>query len=136
MNSYERIKKMVEKKMNIEDISSMSRKQRHVKARYLYFKLCQEFLKHRFRLMACSEMVGRQHEMVLYGINVFEDLLDTVYYVDVKKAYTELIVELDIINPDNDKYLLKRITELSDEIEYLKDGLIKNSKVHYETIIN
>ena len=66
--------------------------------------------------------------MVLYGINVFEDLLDTVYYVDVKKAYTELIVELDIINPDNDKYLLKRITELSDEIEYLKDGLIKNSK--------
>lgn len=134
MSDYERIKKIVEDKMDIKDISSRSRLAWNVKARYLYFKLCQEFLKHNFRQMACASVVDRNHEMVIHGIREFNNLIDTPFYSDIIEIYSSCVVALDIRNPKNEKYVLKRILELESELNMFKNNYIKNSKVQYETI--
>ena len=104
MNEYERVKKLVQKKMKIKDISVECRQQSYVKARYMYFKLCQQLLRHNFKNVECSTVVNRKQEMVLYGIGEFDNLIDTSYYADISDLYSECVLELDLNTSENNNY--------------------------------
>ena len=133
-NEYKRIKKLVEEKTGIEDISIPNRSQDNVKARYLYFKLCQEFFKHTFKKGICSDLVNRKQEMVLYGIKEFDNLIDTPYYKDVAGFYSICAVELDLNVKENDGYVLQRLLKMQEELDSFIKKYVGKIEITHELI--
>jgi|TARA_R110000823_G_scaffold296835_1_gene416841 hypothetical protein len=111
------IKKLTSLESGI-DIGIKSRARQVVYARAIYYKLCREFTMQ--SLSAIGREVGKDHATVLYGINLFDDVVSE-FEMECLKVYDR--IKLVIMNTDSDKekylspniFYKKRYLELEEE---------------------
>ncbi len=122
-NPYREIKIIVESVCDIKDLSTRSRKRFIVDCRYVYYYLCQKYVK-KFILANCGSEIDRDHASVMHGLKEF----DAVFRQSTFTAYDVYLKSLDIL--EDDFYFLKNITKAVERLEELTNKI----NVEYELI--
>jgi len=111
------IKKLTSLESGI-DIGIKSRAREVVYARAIYYKLCRQFTKQ--PLSAIGREVGKDHATVLYGINLFDDVVSE-FEMEYLKIYDRIKLAITSSDANKEKYLSpnvfykKRYLELEEE---------------------
>ena len=122
-NPYREIKRIVESVSEIKDLATRSRKRHIVDSRYVYYHLCQKYIK-TFILANCSSELDRDHASAMHGLKVF----DAIFRQSTFTAYDVYLKSLDIL--EDDFYFLKNITKAVERLEQLTNKI----NVEYELI--
>ena len=133
--TFNYIKKLVEKETGVADISVNSRKRHIVESRAVYYKLCRVFLPKRYNtLSVIGDTVNRDHASVLHGLKLFDSFSDKKHFVLYRKAYDKLFKILKSTMPvdvlDNIDMIDSFIENLSKENVKLKTEYLSIADEH------
>lgn len=92
MNPKE-IKYLVQKQCRIKNLESKCRKQDYAFTRYIFFRLCKDFIPD-VRLREIGSCIDRDHSTVLHGIKKFDELYDQKVFEDYREHYHTLTLLL------------------------------------------
>lgn len=111
------IRKLVSLEAGV-DITLETRKRQVVYARAIYYKLCKEFTMQ--SLSAIGREVGKDHATVLYGINLFDDVVSEreMEYNKIYERVKSVVINCDANKEkyfEPDVYYKKKYLELFEE---------------------
>lgn len=126
----ELIKNMIEDQLDIQDISSKSRRQDLTYGRFMYFKIAREHTKNSLENIAA--FVNRDHSTACYGIQKFNELIEYNKECEhLKKTYddvNEFLNGNNVFDNENDLLDLNNITTRLDNIEQVLQNLIYENR--------
>src|SRR6056300_1289940 len=118
----EKILRMVQKELDLEDISIKNRTREMAQARFIYFKLAKKYCRYA-SLSKIGRVVNRDHATVINGLKKFD--AEARYDPYMYDVYDTIAKHLDIyyIKPGREEYtdmtfdqVLDRINELENKI--------------------
>lgn len=116
-----KIKKLVEKEFDVDDLGSSVRDQLHVDARTVYFVLCQRNTK--YSLSRTAKYVNRHHATAIHAYKIYKQ------WVDFPPAFVDNLKSLDRL----DKIIQGGVEEVSIESElidiYKKKNVILQEQI-------
>ena len=126
----EKILHMVQKELDIKDISIKNRTREMAQARFIYFKLARKYCRYA-SLSKIGKLVKRDHATVINGLKKFD--MEAKYDPYMYDVYDNIAKHLDIyyIKPGRKENADITFDKMVDRIETLEDKLYKflnNSK--------
>ena len=126
----EKILHMVQKELDIKDISIKNRTREMAQARFIYFKLARKYCRYA-SLSKIGKLVKRDHATVINGLKKFD--MEAKYDPYMYDVYDNIAKHLDIyyIKPGRKENVDITFDKIVDRIETLEDKLYKflnNSK--------
>lgn len=121
------IKNLVEKELQIYDISIKSRTRELTQARFIYFKLAKNLCRYK-SLSAIGRAVNRDHATVINGLKKYNVEANIDRYMDeVYDVLYETIKERFVLNKASDKITIEELLKKIQQIE-IKLNKLENEK--------
>lgn len=98
--NYQIIKKIVERKSNNKDLSISGKNDGLSLFRYVYYSLCKDYLKKKYRHADASRTIKRGHNNSLYALRVFKEFKDQKFFHSYLELYSECFIELKRIEKE------------------------------------
>jgi len=120
----EKILHMVQKELDLEDISIKNRTREMAQARFIYFKLAKKYCRYA-SLSKIGRVVNRDHATVINGLKKFD--AEARYDPYMYDVYDTIAKHLDInyIKPGREEYADMTFDQVLDRIEALENKLNK-----------
>jgi len=120
----EKILHMVQKELDLEDISIKNRTREMAQARFIYFKLAKKYCRYA-SLSKIGRVVNRDHATVINGLKKFDT--EARYDPYMYDIYDTIAKHLDInyIKPGREEYADMTFDQVLDRIEALENKLNK-----------
>ena len=120
----EKILHMVQKELDLEDISIKNRTREMAQARFIYFKLAKKYCRYA-SLSKIGRVVNRDHATVINGLKKFDT--EARYDPYMYDVYDTIAKHLDIyyIKPGREEYADMTFDQVLDRIEALENKLNK-----------
>ena len=96
-NNYEIIKAIVERNSNNKDLSVVGKYDGLCSYRFVYYKICADYLKDDYNHTRASKAIKRGHNNSIYALKKFDELKDQLYFHSYLKLYNKCLYELIII---------------------------------------
>jgi len=120
----EKILHMVQKELDLEDISIKNRTREMAQARFIYFKLAKKYCRYA-SLSKIGRVVNRDHATVINGLKKFD--AEARYDPYMYDVYDTIAKHLDIyyIKPGREEYTDMTFDQVLDRIEALETKINK-----------
>jgi chromosomal replication initiation ATPase DnaA len=120
----EKILHMVQKELDIEDITIKNRSREMSQARFIYFKLAKKYCRYA-SLSKIGRVVNRDHATVINGLKKFD--AEARYDPYMYDVYDAIAKHLDIyyIKPGREEYADMTFDQVLDRIEALETKINK-----------
>jgi chromosomal replication initiation ATPase DnaA len=120
----EKILHMVQKELDLEDISIKNRTREMSQARFIYFKLAKKYCRYA-SLSKIGRVVNRDHATVINGLKKFD--AEARYDPYMYDVYDTIAKHLDIyyIKPGREEYADMTFDQVLDRIEALETKINK-----------
>ena len=120
----EKILKMVQKELNIEDMSIKNRTREMSQARFIYFKLARKYCRYA-SLSKIGEAIKRDHATVIHGLKKFDT--EAKYDPYMYDVYDTIAKHLDIyyVKPGREEYVDMTFDQVLDRINELENKINK-----------
>jgi len=120
----EKILHMVQKELDLEDISIKNRTREMAQARFIYFKLAKKYCRYA-SLSKIGRVVNRDHATVINGLKKFDT--EARYDPYMYDVYDTIAKHLDIyyIKPGREEYTDMTFDQVLDRIEALETKINK-----------
>jgi len=120
----EKILHMVQKELDLEDISIKNRTREMAQARFIYFKLAKKYCRYA-SLSKIGRVVNRDHATVINGLKKFDT--EARYDPYMYDVYDTIAKHFDInyIKPGREEYADMTFDQVLDRIEALENKLNK-----------
>ena len=120
----EKILHMVQKELDLEDISIKNRTREMAQARFIYFKLAKKYCRYA-SLSKIGRVVNRDHATVINGLKKFDT--EARYDPYMYDVYDTIAKHLDInyIKPGREEYADMTFDQVLDRIEALETKINK-----------
>jgi len=120
----EKILRMVQKELDLEDISIKNRTREMAQARFIYFKLAKKYCRYA-SLSKIGRVVNRDHATVINGLKKFD--AEARYDPYMYDVYDTIAKHLDIyyIKPGREEYTDMTFDQVLDRIEALETKINK-----------
>ena len=118
----EKILNMVQKELDLKDISVKDRTRHMAQARFIYFKLARKYCRYA-SLARIGNVVNRDHATVINGIKKFET--EARYDPYMYDVYDKISKHLDIyyIKPDREENIDMTFDKVLERISIIEDKL-------------
>ena len=120
----EKILRMVQKELDLEDISIKNRTREMAQARFIYFKLAKKYCRYA-SLSKIGRVVNRDHATVINGLKKFD--AEARYDPYMYDVYDTIAKHLDIyyIKPGREEYTDMTFDQVLDRIDALETKINK-----------
>lgn len=120
----EKILRMVQKELDLEDITIKNRSREMSQARFIYFKLAKKYCRYA-SLSKIGRVVNRDHATVINGLKKFD--AEARYDPYMYDVYDAIAKHLDIyyIKPGREEYADMTFDQVLDRIEALETKINK-----------
>lgn len=120
----EKVLRMVQKELDLEDISVKDRTREMSQARFIYFKLARKYCRYA-SLSKIGRLVNRDHATVINGLKRFD--IEARYDPYMHDVYDSIAKHLDIyyVKPGREEYFDMTFDQVLNRIEALETKINK-----------
>jgi chromosomal replication initiation ATPase DnaA len=120
----EKILNMVQKELDLEDISIKNRTREMSQARFIYFKLARKYCRYA-SLSKIGKVVKRDHATVINGLKKFD--AEAKYDPYMYDVYDNIAKHLDIyyVKPGREEYIDMTFDQVLDRVDKLENKINK-----------